>query len=519
MTDATSAPAFSEPIAALRDHLLEIQKLSSIAQLVSWDQETYMPSRAAGFRAEESALLSTLMHERKTSTRAAELLDAAEGSAQAKDDDRIAAMIREARRDYEKASKLPGSLVSELAETGSRAQEAWKSARKSNDFKAFQPWLEKMMTLTRRKAECYGVPEGGELYDALLDEYEPNARAAEIEAVFNPLADRLSTLVADLLDNGTPPDESPCKVNIPEAAQHALGLRVIEALGFDMPGGRLDVTTHPFCSGIAPGDTRLTTRYREDSFTDALYGTMHECGHGLYEQGLPKLGADGERTAWYGTPLADSVSLGIHESQSRMWENLLGRSRPFWRWAKPIVDQLFNNAHAEFDAEALYHACNTVERSYIRVEADEATYNLHVMLRFGIERALIKGDLAVKDLPGVWNERFEKLLGVQVPDDTRGCLQDVHWSFGLIGYFPTYTLGNLYSAQFWEAINETYPDLDTRLAKGDFAPVLDWNREHIHQHGRRYTAAELCERATGKPLSPDPLLRHLEGKYRAIYGL
>ncbi|MEM1184053.1 MAG: carboxypeptidase M32 [Planctomycetota bacterium] len=514
-----SEPTLSEPIRALRDHLASVQTFESIGQLVSWDQETYMPSKAAGFRAEEMSALSSLIHERKTSGKAKELIDEAEGSAQAKEDSQVGAMVREAKRDYEKASKLPGALVAELAEVGSRAQEAWKTARKNNDFPAFQPWLEKMIALTVRKAECYGVPDGGEIYDALLDEYEPNARAAEIEAVFAPLADKLSGLVADLLDHGTRPDDAPVRTLATEAVQHKLGLKVIEALGFDTEAGRLDVTTHPFCSGFAPGDTRLTTRYREESFTDALYGTMHECGHGLYEQGLPKMGSDGERSAWFGTPLTEAVSLGIHESQSRMWENQLGRSRAFWSWAKPVLSSIFGGAFNEFDAETFYKAVNTVERSYIRVEADEATYNLHVMLRFGIERAMVKGDLKVADLPGVWNERFEKLLGEKVPDDTRGCLQDVHWSFGLIGYFPTYTLGNLYSAQFWEKINEEHPDLEDKIAAGDFSQVLAWNREHIHQHGRRYSAGELCERATGKALSPEPLLRHLEGKLRPIYGV
>jgi carboxypeptidase Taq len=509
----------SDPIRHLRDHLLEVSTLSSVSQLVDWDQETYLPSSGAGFRAEQSSLLSRLVHERRTSAHAAELLSAAEGSTQAQDDPGIAAMIREAKRDFDRASKLPGDLVAELAETGSRAQEAWKHARAGNDFAAFQPWLEKMVTLSRRKAECYGTPTGGELYDALLDEYEPNARAADIEAVFTPLADRLSSLVAELLDNGTAPDPAPRRTNIPRDAQHALGMRIIEAIGFDTKAGRLDVTTHPFCTGIAPGDTRLTTRYREDCFTDALYGTMHEAGHGLYEQGLPKLGQDGERTAWFGTPLTEAVSLGIHESQSRMWENAVGRSRSFWTWAKPIVDECFGPTFSAFDAETVYRSCNQVERSLIRVEADEATYNLHVMLRFGIERALIAGDLPVKDLPGAWNERFERLLGSKVPDDTRGCLQDVHWSFGLMGYFPTYTLGNLYAAQFWEAIQKENPGLDDEIARGNFAPVLDWNREHIHAHGRRFGAGELCERATGAPLSPEPLIRHLERKFRPIYGI
>ena len=497
----------------------EAAMLSSVAYLLSWDQETYMPAGGTAARAEQSAILAGLVHDRQTSERLGELIEACEQDKAVQDDADAAANVREMRRDYDRETKLPKELVTELANVGARAQDAWKDARKNNDFKAFQPWLEKMVTLTRRKAECYGAPAGGELYDALLDEYEPDARASEIEAVFTPLQDRLSGLVAELLDNGTPPDVAPRKVHVPEAAQHAMGLRVIEQMGFDLSRGRLDVTTHPFCEGLAPGDTRLTTRYDEDYFMGALYGTMHEAGHGLYEQGLPKQDADGEPSAIYGTPLSEARSLGIHESQSRGWENFVGRGRAFWEWAKPVADGYFGGDFTKFSAEEVFRASNLVERSFIRVEADEATYNLHVMLRFALERAMIAGDVAIKDIPGEWNERFERMLGVKVPDDARGCLQDVHWSFGLIGYFPTYTLGNLYAAQFFEAIREKTPDLDDRIASGDMSPVLDWSREHIHRLGRRYSAAEICEKATGKPLGPDPLMRHLEGKLRPVYGL
>lgn len=497
----------------------EAATLASVAHLLGWDQETYMPTGGTAGRAEQSALMAGLIHERETSARLGELISACESDSTIQADDAAAANVREMRRDYDRATKLPKELVTELANVGARSQDAWKVARKNNDFKAFEPWLEKMIALTRTKAECYGIPEGGELYDALIEEYEPDARAAEIEAVFNPLGDRLSGLVADLLDNGTAPDEGPRKVHVPQAAQHAFGLKVIERMGFDLNTGRLDITTHPFCEGMAPGDTRLTTRYDENYFMGALYGTMHEAGHGVYEQGLPKQGADGEPSGIYGTPLSEARSLGVHESQSRGWENFVGRSRAFWAWAKPLADEHFGAEFAGFSVDDVYRASNLVQRSFIRVEADEAMYNLHIMLRFGLERAMISGDLAIKDIPGEWNERFERMLGAKVPDDAHGCLQDVHWSFGLVGYFPTYTLGNLYAAQFFEAIREQTPDLDDRVARGDMSPVLDWTREHIHTLGRRYTAAEMCEKATGKPLGPDPLMRHLEGKLRPIYGV
>ena len=498
----------------LRGLAHETGVLQGVDALLNWDQETYMPPAGAGVRAEQASAIATLVHQKRTAPRVGELIAACEADPKLTGDatSPTARNIREMRRSFDKATKLPTSLVAELAKVGSQAQEAWKDARAKNDFPAFAPWLEKMLGLTRKKAECYGAPKGGELYDALLDEYEPDARAAEIDAVFRPLGDRLSTLVKTLLEKGKAPSDAPLHCKIDASRQHAFGTFVIEALGFDTKAGRLDVTTHPFCSGLSTGDTRLTTRYRDEKFTDALYGTMHECGHGLYEQGLPK----GDHL---GEPLGDSISLGIHESQSRMWENFVGRSREFWTWALPHAHKTLGSGLEKFGVDELYGATNTVQRSFIRVEADEATYNLHVMLRFGIERALVAGTLAVKDLPGVWNERFEKLLGVKVPDDRRGCLQDVHWSFGLIGYFPTYTLGNLYAAQFWEKINADLPGLKAGMARGEFAPLLGWLRDKIHVHGKRYRAGELCERITGKPLSPDPLMRHLEGKLKPLYGL
>lgn len=485
--------------------------LGSVSQLLGWDQETYMPTGGAGARAEQSSILAEIVHSRLIDPRVGELIAVCEADKSLLADPAAAANIREMRRDFDKATKLPSSLVAELAEVGSKAQHVWKEARAKNDFAMFRPWLEKMVALAKRKAECYGVPAGGELYDSLLDEYEPAARSAEIQQVFEPLRKQLSALVGELTGSGKKPADAPRRIQIPPDRQHALGLEVLKAYGFDLDTGRLDVTTHPFCSGIATGDTRLTTRYRESCWTDALFGTMHECGHGLYEQGLPK-------DNHFGEPLGDAVSLGIHESQSRMWENFVGRGRPFWEWAMPVVRKTFGDPFNSFSLDEVYAAVNTVEPSYIRVEADEATYNLHIMLRFELERAIISGDLAVEDIPGEWNTRFEDYLGLKVPDDARGCLQDVHWSFGLMGYFPTYALGNLYAAQFWEKINQDIPDLEDRFRRGDFTTLLGWLRTNIHAHGKRYKAGELCERVTGKPLEAEPLLRHLRGKLKPVYG-
>jgi carboxypeptidase Taq len=503
----------------------EAATLSSVAQLLNWDQETYMPAGAAAHRAEEQAIMASLVHDRRTSPRIGELIGACEADKSLHTDPMCpaAAAVREFRRDYDLATRLPRDLVADLARTGSQAQEVWKQAREKSDFALFAPWLEKMMGLARRKADCYGVPPGGERYDALLNEYEPGMTAREIEAIFTPLRQRLAAFIAEI-SKGRKPSDAPLKAKIDADKQHKFGLFVLEAMGFDLHAGRLDVTTHPFCSGLAPGDTRLTTRYRDEKFTDALYGTMHEAGHGLYEQGLPKTaklsnnGAAGDLTL-FGNPLAESISLGIHESQSRMWENLVGRSRAFWEWALPHAKKMLAPGLDKFALDDLYRAVNIVSPSHIRVEADEATYNLHIMLRFEIERALLAGDLQPRDVPGVWNKRFKELFGIEVPDDRRGCLQDVHWSFGLIGYFPTYTLGNLYAAQLWETILGQISDVEHQIARGQFRDLKAWLNTNIHAHGRRYRAGDLCKMVTGKPLTADPFMRYLEAKLRPIYGV
>lgn len=509
-------------------YMRELGHLKSVSSLVSWDQETYMPAKAGPARAEQYSLLAKMIHERSTSKKLGDLISACEDDKEVSGDSASAVNVREMRRDYDKDTKLPGELVAELAKHGSLSQDLWKQAREKSDFKMFQPALEKMMELQRRKAECLGVPKGGELYDALLEEYEPGASAKMIEATFTPLRKELTALVAAVAaktggKKKVKVDTSCIEAKVDPALQHEFGLKVLEHMGFDLQAGRLDTTTHPFCSGFAPGDTRLTTRYRGEKFTDALYGTMHEGGHGLYEQGLPKLAEmkDGKvvRESLYGQPLAEAISLGIHESQSRMWENMVGRSKQFWKWALPILQKKWGKKFKKYDADDLYAATNTVTPSLIRVEADEGTYNMHVMVRFELERGIFSGDIKVKDLPSLWNAKYKEYLGVDVPDDRRGCLQDVHWSFGLIGYFPTYTLGNLYAAQFWEKINADMPDLHKQIAKGKMLDLRDWLRTNIHQHGRRYRAGELCEKVTGKPLSADALLRHLRGKAEAVYGI
>ena len=471
-----------------------------------------MPARGAAIRAEQLALLSSMVHQRRTDPRIGAWLDECEADEDLLRDEAVAANLREIRRDYERATRLPDSLVREMAQTFSLSMEAWKGAREKSDFPTFAPWLNKVVELNRAKAECLGAGSSSEMYDVLLEEYEPGARSAEIQVVFDALRARLTPLIAAIADAPTRPDPSPHHLRVPVAQQEAFNRLVAERLGYDLSAGRLDISTHPFCQNVGPGDTRITTRYREDHFMDSLSSTMHEAGHALYEQGLPK-------ARHLGQPLAEAASYAIHESQSRLWENLVGRSRPFWEWALPEARTIFGSAAEGLNVDAVYGAVNIVEPGLIRVDSDEATYNLHIMLRFDLERALLAGDLTVADLPGAWNDRIRTDLGLEVPDDRRGVLQDVHWSMGAIGYFPTYTLGNLYAAQFWETIASDLPDLDAQVRAGEFEPLLNWLRENIHVHGMRYRATTLCERVTGRPLSHEPLLRYLQGKLTPLYAL
>ncbi len=472
-----------------------------------------MPSRGLAYRSDQIALMARMHHDQVTSPQVGELLEAceADGELMAEARSVAAVNVRETRRAYDRATKLPASLVEELAKTTTLAHHEWAEARRDSDFARFQPWLEKVVALTRRKAECYGWPEDGEPWDALAEDYEPSCTAAEVQTVFTPLRDRLAALISDLTTSSTQPSNRFNELTLPIEQQERYVRFVSEHIGFDYSRGRLDRSTHPFCSGTHCNDVRMTTRFREDFMLDALGSTMHESGHGIYEQGLP---AD-----HIGTPMGRYISLGIHESQSRMWENQVGRSRAFWAWCYPKLAEYFGGAVSSFTLDEVYGAANVVRPDFIRVEADEATYNMHIMIRFEIERSLMSGELSPGDIPGVWNAKYKEYLGIDVPDDRRGCLQDIHWSSGSIGYFPTYTLGNLYSAQLFDKVLEDVPDLYQQFERGEFGALKTWLNENIHSHGRRYRAAELCEHVTGKPLSADPLMKHLESKLRPIYGL
>lgn len=462
-----------------------------------------MPRKGLAGRGKVMATLAGLRHEKlcalELRTLAQELeADSAEGSAGA-------AQAREAFRQIDRAVRVPAALTRELAELESLSLAAWGEARKRSDFSIYQPRLERMVELKRQEAAC--VAPAGPAYDGLLDEYEPGAREADLEPLFEDLCRALVPLVQGVLSRA-PVDESAVKGSFPAAAQRQLGRRAAEAFGFRFDAGRLDLSTHPFCSGFNRGDVRMTWRLEEGDFRPALFGILHETGHGLYEQGLPEV--------WDRTPLGAPVSLGIHESQSRLWENLVGRSRGFWRWALPLVRETLPGTD-HMTVEGVWKALHTVKPSLIRVEADEATYNLHVAVRFDIERRLLAGDLEVRDLPAAWDDAYEALLGIRAERMAEGVLQDIHWALGSFGYFPTYTLGTLASCQLFEAAERELGDLEGRFAQGEFEPLLDWLRRGIHQHGRFYSAAELIERTTGEPLAADAFLSYVRSNVEEAY--
>ncbi|HEY8667015.1 MAG TPA: carboxypeptidase M32 [Tepidisphaeraceae bacterium] len=490
--------------------LREISLLSSVSSLLHWDEQTQLPPRGSEHRADQISLLARMSHERFTSPRIGAWLGELETSDLARDPHSdLAVNVRETRRQYDRATRLPSALVEVMARTGVLAQHAWVDARKKSNYSLFAPWLTKTLDLKRQEANCVGFRTTA--YDALLDEFEPGETAANLVNVFNSLRAPLVELIGQIKDSGRKPPAEILERSYPPAAQEDLARAAASAVGFDFDSGRLDVSVHPFCSGLGPGDTRMTTRYDERYFPDAFFGVLHETGHGLYNQGLP--------AEHWGIPRGEYVSLGIHESQSRLWENFVGRSRPFWKFFLPKARSAFPSALRDVSEDQWYAAVNEVRPSLIRTESDEATYNIHILLRFELEQALLSGDLPVADLPSTWNQRMKAYLGVDVPDDARGCLQDIHWSGGAIGYFPTYTLGNLYAAQFFEQAQHDLGQLDQQFARGQFTPLLAWLREKIHRHGKTFRAGALVQRITGKPLSADPLLRHLRRKAAEVYGV
>jgi carboxypeptidase Taq len=504
-------------LARLKELDREARHLEHAAAAMSWDQETYMPRRAGDGRAEQQALLQSLVHERNTAPEVGELLavaqssassDAAPGAAGTDLDERDRAFLREKQRQYDHATRLPARLVRELAETGSRGQLAWIDARKENDFPRFRPWLEKLIDLSRELADALG--HDGTRYDALLDQYEPYMTTAEVARVFAGLREGLVDLT-ERIAAAPQVDDSFLDASFDVDRQEEMSRRVMVALGYELDRGRLDRSAHPFTTTLGGHDVRITTRYDEKLLTSSLFSTIHETGHALYELGVDE--------ALHGTLLAEGTSLGIHESQSRMWENMIGRSRPFWERWMPDLKELFPAKLADVPVEAFYRAVNKVEPSLIRVEADEVTYSLHIILRFELEQELINGDLAVADLPAAWNARMKEFLGVVPPTDALGVLQDVHWSFGAFGYFPTYALGNLYAAQFLDTMQRDLPAMRDDVAQGRTGAILEWLRTRIHRHGKARSAVQLVSEITGAELDPAHFLRYLNGKYGELYAL
>lgn len=493
----------------------ELAILASCSAVLGWDEQTYMPAGGAEHRSAQMAMLAGLQHERATDLRIGELLAIVEDSPFVRDPDSLeAADIREWRRGYNRRTRLPRSLVEELARITSMAQSEWVAARAVSDFARFRPWLESIVRLKRNESACLAdTGDGGSPYDPLLDDYEPGARSDHLDSLFRALRQELTPLVVLIAEAAARrgPDVAILNRCYPRDRQQIFGEAVAAAVGFDFPRGRLDVTAHPFCSGIGPGDCRITTRFDEHEFTDAFFGILHEVGHGLYEQGL-----DASR---YGTPTGEAVSLGVHESQSRLWENLVGRSRAFWSYWLPMARRIFHEPLADVTLDRFHAAVNRVEPSLIRIRADEATYNLHIIVRFELERALLTGELDAADVPPVWNEKYREFLGVEPKSNAEGCLQDIHWSAGLFGYFPTYTLGNVYAAQLFDAARTQLGDLDAAFARGDFAGLLGWLRDKIHRQGQRYRAADLIRRVTGSPPDHRPLLDNLRRKYTELYNL
>ncbi len=480
--------------------------MRSAAALCGWDQETMMPTNGAEGRARTQEALSRVLHQRLCAPQLGDFLDELEAR---ETDAEQKALLRELRRDRDKALKIPERLAGDLARTSAMAQRAWVESRPKNDTAAFNPWLEKIMSLRREEAESLGYVESP--YDALLDTYEPGARASRLEKVLGDLEAELTPMVRALSEKCEELDPRLPTGAYALEAQKNFNRLLLSDMGFSLDSGRLDESAHPFTEGIFPTDVRLTTRYSESDVASALFTTLHEGGHGLYEQGFAP--------EHYGTPLAEAVSLGIHESQSRLWENQIGRSRSFWEHYFPGFQKAFPERVKGLPLKDFLRAINRVKPSLIRVESDEVTYNLHIALRFRLEKALFEGSLRTSDLEGAWNEAMWKTLGVRVDKAANGYMQDVHWSVGLVGYFPTYSLGNIYAAQFYRQMEKDIPDLDGKIRAADFTPILTWLREKIHRHGRRFSGEELLIQVTGEPADSRYLVEYLRTKYARLYDL
>jgi carboxypeptidase Taq len=488
-------------------HYGECAILHSINAVLEWDEQTKAPVKAGAFRADQIEWVARMLHRKRTDERLGDWLESlAQSDLAADPQSDTGATIRVWQRDFLREQKRPERLVAELSKQTTLGQQAWVQARKENDFSAFAPYLETIMRLKREEADALGFES--ERYDALLEDFEPGATTEHVASVLDGLKQHLVPLIQRLADAPNRPDSSIVSRQLSTEMQRQLGMRAAAQIGFDFDRGRLDVSAHPFSTELGPDDCRITTRYDESFFPTSFFGTLHEAGHGMYEQGL-------NRKA-YGLPLGTYASLGIHESQSRLWENFVGRSYAFWQYFYPTFQQ-HHSALSDVTLDDFYFAMNDVKPSLIRVEADEATYNLHIIIRFELERRLLDETLAISDLPEAWHAAYEGLLGIRSLTDADGVMQDVHWGAGLIGYFPTYSLGNLFAAQLFAAASTALGDLDEMFRRGQFGPLLGWMRENVHSHGRRLGAVELVELATNEAPNHQYLVDHLQKKLEPLY--
>lgn len=493
----------------LKTILAEVSDLSSASALLGWDQQTYMPPGGAEDRGNQLATLDRLAHVKFTSAEVGQLLeDLKPHAAQLDPDADDARLIKVTAREYEKRTKVPPEMVAEFAQLTTAAHQVWERARAESNFAKFQPYLEKIVDWRRRYARLFSPYD--HIYDPLLDDFEPGVKTADVKAILDTLRPQQVVLIQAIAECPQV-DDSPLHQPFDERKQWDFGVEVITKFGYDWNRGRQDKAAHPFTTGFGHGDVRITTRLLPNYIGSALFSTMHEAGHALYGLGIDHSLAH--------TPLDTGASLAIHESQSRMWENLVGRSRPFWEHFYPRLQEIFPSQLGGVDLDAFYKGINKVEPSLIRVEADEATYNLHIMMRLELEIDLMEGHLEVQDLPDAWNNCMEEYLGIVPPNDAQGVLQDVHWSGGAIGYFSTYALGNLISVQLWERINNDIPDLPDQIRRGEFSSLLGWLREKIHRHGSKFEPQEFVQRITGSKIDPAAYMRYLNKKYGEIYGI
>jgi len=499
----------SEKLEQLKELLGEVSDIGRAAAVLGWDQQVNMPPGGAAARGQQLATLGKIAQEKFISDEVGRLIEDLKvefaGADPASDE---AAMVRVAARNYDKARRVPPEFVAEQAVVSSKAFEAWVEARGKSDFSIFQPHLEKVVELVKKYVSFF--PPADHPYDTLLDDYEPGMKTAEVKAIFDALRPKQVELIKAITSSKQVKDDFLHK-KYNEKKVMDFGVDVITKYGYDWKRGRQDKAPHPFETTFSIGDVRITTRFEADNPPASLFSTMHESGHAMYEQGI--------NPAYERTPLMGGTSLAVHESQSRMWENLVGRSLPFWEHFFPAFKKAFPSQLDGVGVKAFYKAINKVEPSLIRVNADEATYNLHIMLRLELEIAMVEGKIAIKDLPEIWNTKMQEYLGVTPPNDAKGVLQDIHWSGGMIGYFSTYALGNLISAQLWEKINKDIKNLDDHIRKGDFNQLLGWLRTNIHQHGHKYDPQVLVENVTGSKITPEPYVRYLTEKYSEIYGL